>query len=205
MLWNFPAAGSSERGTLPTMIEDLGLSRVEPERLQRAVREALGQGSPRLPAPTTLRRGAEETKKDEAQDSGLARRFQALLEVGYLVASADGFAEAERHALAALLEDATQRTVDHEAFETHFRDLDEACEMLGRRERLRRAAEDFEDGPARREALGFAVLVAIADGTLGSPEGQALRELGSHLGFDEREIDEAVGDVITSVKSALRA
>jgi tellurite resistance protein len=187
------------------MIEDLGLSRVEPERLQRAVRAALGQGSPRLPAPTTLRRGAEETKKDEAQDGGLARRFQALLEVGYLVASADGFAEAERHTLAALLEDATQRTVDHEAFETHFRDLDEACEMLGRRERLRRAAEDFEDGAARREALGFAVLVAIADGKLGSPEGQALRELGSHLGFDEREVDATVGEVIMSVKSALGA
>ena len=39
--------------------------------------------------------------------------------------------------------------------------------------------------------------------TLGVPEGQALRELGSHLGFDEREVDTAVGEVITSVKSAL--
>ena len=64
------------------MIEDLGLSKVEPERLQRAVREVLGQGSARLPAPTTLRRGAEETKKDDHQDTALARRFQALLEVG---------------------------------------------------------------------------------------------------------------------------
>lgn len=154
-----------------------------------------------LPTTGALKQGAEATLA-ERQEPG-STYFVSILELAYLVASADGFAEEERHALADLLERLTGSAVSHDALELHFKDLDEACEMLGRRERLRRAAEDFGEPSRQGEALGFAAVVAIADGKLAAPESQALLELGSHFGLSPEQVAQAVNGVVQRVRAEL--
>jgi len=183
----------------------IDLSAHPPERLSAAIRAVL-TGAPdalggRLPSAQHLKEGAEAVTHDQPGASSVY--FQSLLEIGYLVASADGFAEEERHALAALLEAVLGRAVSHDDLELHFKDLDDAVEILGRRERLRRAAEDFEDGLSRGEALGFAALVAVADGVLAEPEVAALDELGSFLGLEPAEVDSAIDRVVGDIKTRL--
>jgi tellurite resistance protein len=183
----------------------IDLSAHPPERLSAAIRDVL-TGAPdalggRLPSAEHLRQGAEAVTHD--QPGSAAVHFQSLLEIGYLIASADGFAEEERHALATLLEAVLGRAVSHDDLELHFKDLDAAVEILGRRERLRRAAEDFEDDLGRSEALGFAALVAVADGHLAEPEASALDELGSFLGLEAAEVEAAIDRVVGDIKSRL--
>jgi tellurite resistance protein len=174
-------------------------------RLRSAIRTAF-QGAPaalggHLPSTDRLKLGAQATLAE--QDSDVSKYFQSMLELGYLVASADGFAEEERHALAELLEAVTGEAVKRDVLDLHFKDLEEAVEMLGRHERLRRAAADFEDGMSKGEALGFAALVALADGKLGELEASALKEMGANLGLSADEIDEAIEEVISNVKNQL--
>jgi tellurite resistance protein len=166
-------------------------------------RAAATAGAHDLPRASELRAGAEAAHA--ARDDDAARRFQAILELGYLVASADGFAEAEKSALAALLEQVTGAAVGHDELELHFRDLEEACRMLGRRERLRRAAADVEDALHQREALGFAVAVAVADGVLDPVERDQLAELAGFFGLAEDEVQRLVGAVLGDIERALAA
>jgi hypothetical protein len=149
---------------------------VDPARLLAAACEALA------PAAAGLQNGARQALAAESGDVDAARTFSGLLESAYVVASADGMADAERHALAELLERVTGQAVDRATLETHFADIDAACAVLGRRERLRRAAADLTGIP--REALGFSAVVALTDGELGEPELEALIELGAHLELD---------------------
>jgi tellurite resistance protein len=167
--------------------------------LRAALRAALARESPRLLT------GVAHARKDAPEDSDAARHFQALLEAGYLVASADGLQDAERQALAELLEEATGAAVDRASFELHFRDLDDAVAMLGRRERLSRTAEEFTEPEARREALGFALLVAIGDGKLAAPELSVLFELGQALGFSKEALDQRFSQIIEGLELALRS
>jgi tellurite resistance protein len=185
----------------------IDLTELGAERLRGAIRAAF-QAAPaalsgNLPSVDRLKQAAEATLAERDHDA--SAYFQSMLELGYLVASADGFAEQERHALAELLEAITGAAVDHDALELHFRDLDDTVEALGRRERLRRAAADFEDGVSRTEALGFAALVALADGELAEPEAQVLTEMGSHFGLSESEVAQTVDRVVTDLRSRLSA
>jgi tellurite resistance protein len=178
------------------------LTRFGAERLASAVQFVIQNASAAaypLPDPSRLQQGAKATL--ESTDADGSAYFQSILELGYLVASADGFANEERQALSLLLEGVMGSAVSHDVLELHFKDLDEACEMLGRRERLRRAAEDFAQGASRSEALGFAALVAMADGMLAQPEADALAELGTFLGFSPQQ----VADVVQGVSGALLA
>lgn len=185
------------------------LTHVAPERLQAAIRsliegqaaETLTRSGHHLPSTSSLRDGAAAVHA-EATDTK-ARQFQSMLELGYLVASADGFAEAERHALATLLEQITGSAVNHDELELHFRDLDEACEVLGRHERLRRAAADFEDSLGRDEALGFAALVAVADGQIADPEMSALAELARCFEIRENDVEAIVDGVVRDIQRAV--
>ncbi len=183
----------------------IDLSAHPPDRLAAAIQDLL-TGAPealggRLPSASHLKAGAEAVTHD--QPGTAAVHFQSLLEIGYLIASADGFAEEERHALSTLLEAVLGRAVSHDDLELHFKDLDDAVDILGRRERLRRAAEDFEDGLSRGEALGFAALVAVADGHLAEPEAASLDELGSFLGMETAEVDAAIDRVVGDIKTRL--
>lgn len=186
-------------------ISTVDLSGVERESLRAAVQAVLegaaGALSEDAPVSFPLRQGATATL--EGADDVTARRFQSMLEIGYLVASADGFAEDERHALAALLSHVTGATIGVDALDLHFRDLEEGCEMLGRRERLRRASEEFDDGISRWEAVRFAALVALADGKLAEEELGTLSALGSDFGLSEDQIADAVGSMLSRVRAQL--
>jgi tellurite resistance protein len=174
----------------------------EPARLRSAVRTLFDAprtpGSPALPSASRLHAIAEETVRTGEGDA--ARFFTSLLELGYLVASADGLAEEERTALAELLEQITGRGIDQAAMRLHFEDLDATCKALGRHERLRRAAADFEDRAAREEALDFAALVALADGEISEVEVAALVELGNAFEMKEDEVTKAIGALVAAVE-----
>jgi len=121
------------------------------------------------------------------------------------VASADGFAEQERQALAALLEQATGAAVDRAEIEIHLKDLEDACAMLGRKERLRRAAAEFDDKHGRSEAIGFTALVAVADGTLADAELEALHELGTCFELSPGDVEGIVMAIARDIDRALEA
>jgi len=184
--------------SLPTV----DLSQFGSDRVRAAVQAAVEHASAgALPTKQVLQHGAEETLK--SGDVVASTYFVSILELAYLVASADGFAEEERHTLASLLERLTGDAVHHDQLELHFKDLDDAVEMLGRRERLRRAAEDFGDATRQHEALGFAAVVALADGKLAEPENAALSELGGHFGFSPDETANVVGGIVQRVRAEL--
>jgi tellurite resistance protein len=191
-------------------LKPVDLSDAGPDRLRAAVlatierqTEAIAPGRKSLPTGAQLRDSASAVNRDTEDER--AYYFQSILELGYLVASSDGFVDAERHALAQLLEVMTGAAVSSEILELHFRDLEDACKTLGRRERLRRAAADFEGTTGRREALGFAALVAIADGRLAAPELSALRELARDLDLTDKECHEVVDEVVEDVRRELHS
>jgi len=188
-----------------------------PERLRDAVRAVLAQQAADMPAETVdphsligrlpstgkLKADAEHAVAESAEDTKAAERFRSLLELGYLVASADGLAAEEREALALLVEHATDSIVDRATLELHFSDLDATCEALGRRERLQWAAATFEQAALQQEALSFAALVAIADGTLDPAELTVLEELGAHYRLSSEQVQSVVDHVATNLRQQL--
>jgi tellurite resistance protein len=127
-------------------------------------------------------------------------RFLAVLELGYLAASADGLDSSERDALATTLERVTGIGYDHDTFAAHFADLDAAVATLGRRERLARTAAEFETDDTRADAIRFAALVAMCDGTLNAPELEVLNEAGSHFHWTADAIHDLVIDVAARMR-----
>lgn len=124
---------------------------------------------------------ATVTPKDSA-------RFMAALELGYLAASADGLDEAERLTIATTLARVNGVELDLATLSAHFADLEQAVFALGRRERLARTAADLETEADRAEAIQFAALIAMADGTLAAPELEVLAEAGSYFAWDADKI-----------------
>src|SRR5262245_23150251 len=141
------------------------LPSTDPSRLASAIQAVLAAGDASLPTAAWLSDSARTAST--APEEAAAQRFQALLELGYLAASADGLDAGERAALASMLENVTGRAVDAKTLDMHFKDLDAAASMLGRRARLARVAAELGDHVARAEAIAFAALVAMADGRLG--------------------------------------
>jgi len=179
----------------------LQLPDADPAQLAVAIRAVVAEDRAQY---ARLRAGALQTVSDAPEDDGVAaRRFQSLLEIGYLVASADGLADEEREGLARLLEQVCESVVDRATLELHFKDLDEAAAMMGRRERLGAAAglleEDDRDG-----ALTFAAAIAMSDGWLGAEELAVLVELGGHLGVDADRVRAIAEGVVHQVEGRLR-
>jgi hypothetical protein len=127
-------------------------------------------------------------------------RFMAVLELGYLAASADGLDDREREAIATTLENVTGIGFDQEAFTAHFSDLDEAVAALGRRERLARTTAEFETDAARADAIAFAALVAMSDGVLCEPELAVLAEAGEHFQWNIDRIRGLVSEAAARVR-----
>jgi tellurite resistance protein len=121
-------------------------------------------------------------------------RFMAALELGYLAASADGLDDAERVTIARTLSRVTGIDADVATLHEHFADLEQAVFALGRRERLARTAADLETDADRAEAIVFAALVAMADGTLAAPELEVLAEAGAHFAWSADKIRALVDD-----------
>jgi tellurite resistance protein len=176
------------------------LPEADPARLAAAI-EAVLEARGDLRA--RLRAGAEQSMRDEPDDVATATRFQTLLELGYLVASADGFAEAESASLASLLERVTASAIDRAALQRHFRELDAAVVALGRHERLARLAAELDDAGAE-EAIGLVATIAMADGRLSVPEHAVLRELGEHLRLPEARLVALVQQAAAQIEEALR-
>jgi hypothetical protein len=131
-----------------------------------------------------------------------AQRFIAALELGYLTASADGLDGSERQAIATTLHSVSGIEFDQEAFAAHFADLDAAVAALGRRERLARTAAEFEDEAERCDAIRFAALVAMCDGTLYATELEVLDEAGGYFRWNATKVRELVDDVAARVRGA---
>ena len=131
---------------------------------------------------------------------GDRNRFMAVLELGYLAASADGLDAREREAIATTLERVTGIGYDHDAFAEHFADLDAAVEALGRRERLARTAAEFDSDESRADAIQFAALVAMADGALQAPELEVLNEAGHHFAWSQERIHGLVTEAAARVR-----
>lgn len=131
-----------------------------------------------------------------------ATRFMAALELGYLAASADGLDTSEREALATTLERVTGIGYDHDTFAAHFADLDAAVAALGRRERLARTAAEFDSDDARADAIRFAALVAMCDGTLRAPELEVLTEAGIHFKWEADKVQGLVTDAAARVRGS---
>jgi signal recognition particle receptor subunit beta len=171
----------------------LRLPEVAPARRLAAVRAVLARQSAemprqvvdpsaligRLPSPAKLRAGAVQAQKEEAEDARAAEYFESLLELGYLVASADGLAAEERETLALLLEHATESSVSRDVLQLHFSDLDATSAALGRSERLGRVAANFDSTHAREEAISFGGWQPGADRAPGAARARsALRTVG---------------------------
>ncbi len=147
------------------------LSQIGEERLQRAVRAVIeGQGllpeeRRSLPGPEQFRAGAEATRRDsdEVESSISSRSSSSAIWWRQPTGSPRKSVRPSRRCSSRRLE----RPVNRSELEIHLKDLEDGCAMLGRRERLRRAAADFDDQLGRKEAIGFTALVAVADGTLG--------------------------------------
>src|SRR5262249_11811114 len=100
------------------MGESIALPASEPSKLAEAIRAVVTEDAFYA---ARLREGAKAAAA--GSDDAPARRFTALLELGYLVASADGLDPSERAALARLLEAVTGSAVDQPTLERHFEDL----------------------------------------------------------------------------------
>lgn len=187
------------------------------EKIRAAVRKVLTDQQEAMPAQTVdpseligslppgghMRMGAEEALKDEADDRDAAEYFQSMIELAYLAASADGLADDERDALAALIEHATGAAIHIDTLKVHFADLDATVEALGRRERLVRVASNFQSERAKHEAISFATLVAVADGVLADDERGVLVELGSHFSLSEEAVDTVVERIAKNIADHL--
>ncbi len=184
--------GDVERGTLRSAV--LAVIRSHADAKQSA-----------LPSTSALEQGARATVNDADTPTDASRRFQAILEIAYLVASADGFAAEEGEALADLLNQVTGGAIELDALKLHFADLEDGCAMLGRRERLRRTAAEFGETLDRSQTMAFAALVASADGVLADPELDALKTLGEDLGLDAAAVEAAVGTVVSQLREQLAA
>jgi tellurite resistance protein len=173
----------------------------DPARLARAIERALLAYEQ---STTLLRTGAEQSIAPQTSDPDVALRFQRLLELGYLIASADGFADAERDSLARVLEAVTGSAIDHRTLDLHFRDLAEGVESLGWPQRLARAAADLRDSTSRNEILQMVAIIAMADGNLSPREHEALIALGSHLRVPTPGVSELIAEAAERVKKELR-
>ena len=173
---------------------------VDPDRLLGALCATVTGDGPR---EVRLRTSASQCVVDEPSDLAAARWFQSLVELAYLVASADGLSPGERASLALLIERATGRTVEHELLELHLGELEVQAEVLGRHQRFARAAAEVSDQPSVDDALAFAALVAMADGTMTRKEHEALLELAGHLHIEPVQVDALVNILVDDVRARL--
>jgi len=178
----------------------LSFASADPEKLEAAINAAISQ---RTELSDQLRQGAADSVSNAPTITATARRFQTLLELGYLVASADGFADAERASLAQLLASVTHEAIDQRVLDEHFQDLDEGVAMLGRSHRLAASAAELEDAAAAEEAVALVTLIALADGVLATPEYEVIEALGKYAGLEATRVRTLVDGVGAQVKEVL--
>ena len=75
--------------------------------------------------------------------------------------------------------------------------------MYGRHQRVARAAADVSDQPSVDDALAFAALVAMADGTMAKRKHEALLELARHLDIEPVQVEALIRVLVEDVKGRL--
>jgi tellurite resistance protein len=158
----------------------------------------------RLPSVSELQAGALLLNEPGSEDAGAARHFLALLESAYLVAAADGVSAEELSAMGRLIAEVTGSELDEATLLALFTDFEAALKNDGRSTRVTELAECFDDFMAREEALGFAALMAAADGCMAEPEAEALVELGGAFGFSAGEVQLVLDQVGFELKRELQ-
>lgn len=192
--------GRDTLGAVPDL-RMVALPDVAADRLLNALCATVTGDGPRA---ARLRTSARQCVVDEPSDLAAARWFQSLVELAYLVASADGFSPAERASLAVLIERATMETVDHDLLEQQLLDLEAQADVMGRHQRIARAAAEVKDQPSVDDALAFAALVAMADGRMEPPEQEALFEIAGHLDIERAQVEALIGVLVEDVEGRLR-
>jgi tellurite resistance protein len=147
---------------------------------------------PELPAasPEARARAVEQVISLRAGDSsGLnTARLGAFLECAYLVAAHDGVTSEELAALSAIVRGLSPEGMRLLGLQALFDELSRKLAEEGRASRISRLASELGDHVARDEALGFAVLIAIADGALARRETRVLIELAEAFGHSVEEL-----------------
>lgn len=179
----------------------LSFAAANPEALASAIQGAVARHGE---LATKLRAGAADSVSAAPTASATARRFQTFLELGYLVASADGFAPQERDALARLLEQVTDSAIDHAVLDEHFQDLDRGVAMLGRPHRLAASAALLEDAAAAEEAITLITWISLADGVLARDEYEVIESMGKHAGIDPTRVRALVDDAGARIGALLK-
>ena len=177
----------------------LQLPEVDPAHLAVVIRAMLAED---LAQADQLRAGAAQSlaRADTDETTG---RFLALLDIAYLVASADRLDADEREGILRLFEHLTDSVLERTTLEGHFRELEESTAASSRGERLGAAADDLRDED-RGNAITFAAAIAMSDGWLGDAELDALIELGGLLSVPADKAREQVELVIQRVEGRLR-
>jgi len=178
----------------------LQLPEVDPTHLAVVIRGMIAED---LAQAERLRSGAAQSLLRATDTQETTGRFLALLDIAYLVASADGVDADEREGILRLFTQLTDGVLDRESLEHHFHGLDDTIAASTRGERLGAAAADLREED-RANAIGFAAAIAMSDGWLGTAELDVLIELGGYLSLPAEKAREQVEQVIQRVENRLR-
>ncbi|HHH27515.1 MAG TPA: hypothetical protein ENK57_04075 [Polyangiaceae bacterium] len=153
----------------------------------------------RLPRIDRMEQGAEQLFSSippaSREDEAAGKYFSAIIEACYLVAAADGLAEEEGGAVRELILIATGESLIEQRATELFDSYGKLLEEHGLEARLDAVAERLDDFLAREECMGFAALVAVADGELAEREVVVLMALASRFDFSVGEVQAVVQQV----------
>ncbi len=136
-----------------------------------------------------------ELPRPEALGGDVGAHADALLEAAFLVASADGaLSKEEAGSLIDLVAQMGEGLTPGE-LAGHVYEFSTALEAEGRQARIDAIAAHVPEPGARREIVGFAALVALADHELAPSELFVLHSLGKGFGLDTATVNAVVKSV----------
>lgn len=139
--------------------------------------------------------GAGEPADDGIHSFG-ADRLEALVEVMFLAASADGeFSREERKHFLACVESLTDQLLTDEGLEALVGKLESLARDEGREARLAKVAERLEGKGPKRVARSLAVRLMAADGIVRTSERELIADMAEALGIGR----EAAADLVKEV------
>jgi tellurite resistance protein len=126
-------------------------------------------------------------------------KLEALIEIMYLAAYADGsFAPEERAHFARSVQSLTDRKVTAEMLDTIVTRLDAARKAAGTAALIAGARATLGSAGACRVALSLAIGVIMADGKVTDSERSMLYEIGTALGLERSVTDSLLSEAQTA-------
>ena len=206
---------------MPRFVELPELPECDAETLARAVRAMVEKQAAEVATPTVgprallarlpkidrMEQGADQLFASippaSREDEAAGTYFSAIIEACYLVAAADGLAEEEGGAVRELIRFATGEALVERRAQQLFDSYGDLLEEQGLEARLDAIAERLDDFLAREECMGFAALVAVADGELAEREMVVLMALASRFDFSAGEVQAVVHQVARGLAEAV--